>query len=139
MYTEKEFKRMMSTQTQIALATSVNHIPNVRIVNFYFDETTNLLFFATFGDNAKVKEIEKNKNVSFTTIPHQGNEHVKAKGYVQKSNLTIYDVADGFTKKIADYNETIEQAGQYLVLFEVKFDTATVTVDFENIDVLLLK
>ena len=139
MNTQNEFKRIMATQTEVALATSVNNIPNVRIINFYYDEATNTLFFATFGDNDKVKEFESNNNVAFTTIPIQGNEHVKAKGQVKKSSLTIYDIADCFTKKIPDYKETIEQAGQYLILFEIKFDTATVTLDFENIDTIFLK
>ena len=31
-----EFLRIMAEQTEIALATSVNNVPNVRIVNFYF-------------------------------------------------------------------------------------------------------
>jgi general stress protein 26 len=35
------------------------------------------LFFATFEDNDKVKEFEKNNKVAFTTIPKSGNEHVR--------------------------------------------------------------
>ena len=37
MSTKAEFLKIMSEQTEIALATSVNNVPNVRIVNFYFD------------------------------------------------------------------------------------------------------
>ena len=33
---KSEFLRIMAEQTEIALATSVNNVPNVRIVNFYF-------------------------------------------------------------------------------------------------------
>ena len=33
---KKEFLKIMSEQKEIALATSVNDIPNVRIVNFIF-------------------------------------------------------------------------------------------------------
>ncbi|WP_432665883.1 pyridoxamine 5'-phosphate oxidase family protein [Wukongibacter baidiensis] len=139
MNTEKEFKRIMSTQTMIALATSVNEVPNVRIVNFYFNELTNSLFFTSFENNEKVKEFKINNNVAFTTIPNEGSEHIKAKGFIEKSNLTIYDVADRFTKKIPDYKEIIEQAGQYLVLFEIKFDTAKVILDFENIEIISLR
>jgi len=121
------------------LATSVNNLPNVRIVNFYFEDLTNTLFFATFGSNDKVKEFEINSNVAFTTIPHHGNEHVKARGTVQKSNRTIFEVAEGFINKIPDYKNTIEQAGESLVLFEIKFSTAIVTLDFENITDITLK
>lgn len=134
MKAKNEFERIMDTQTEIALATCIDNQPNVRIVNFYFDVDTNTLFFTTFGDNDKVKEFETNPHVAFSTIPHQGNEHVKAKGLVQKSDKTVFDVAEGFIKKIYDYKQTIDQVGEYLVLFEIKFDIATVTLDFENIE-----
>lgn len=138
MKTKDEFKRIMSTQSEMALATGVENQPNVRIVNFYFDSTTNVLYFTSFGDNNKLKEFEANQNIAFTTIPHQGTEHVKAKGIVQKSTSTVFDVASGFITKIPDYKDTIDQVGEYLVLFEIKFTTATVTLDFENIDVIIL-
>jgi uncharacterized pyridoxamine 5'-phosphate oxidase family protein len=133
-----EFERIMATQTEIALATSVNDVCNVRIVNFVFDSASGTLFFTTFGDNDKVKEFEQNSNVAFTTIPHEGNEHVRAKARVVKSKLSIFDVKDGFVSKIPGYGDTIDQAGQFLVLFELKFDTVVVTLDFENIDAVFL-
>ena len=138
MNTKNEFKRIMESQTEIALATSVNDVSNVRIVNFFYDESAQTLFFATFSDNDKVKEFEQNSKVAFTTVPHNGNEHVKAKGNVNKSSLSIYDIKDRFISKIPDYKDTIEQAGQFLILFEIKFDTATITLDFENIDTYFL-
>ncbi|SMP43509.1 pyridoxamine 5'-phosphate oxidase family protein [Anoxynatronum buryatiense] len=138
MVTKNELIRIMKAHTEMALATSVDGQPNVRIVNFYFDDTANILFFTTFGDNDKVREFEANSQVAFTTVPHHGNEHVKAKGTVKKSGRTIFEVAEGFTSKIPDYQETIEQAGEYLVLYEIKCDTAVVTLDFENIDTIRL-
>ena len=45
MNTKTEFLRIMAEQTEIALATSVNNVPNVRIVNFYFDPCENILYF----------------------------------------------------------------------------------------------
>ena len=65
-----EFLRIMAEQTEIALATSVNNVPNVRIVNFYFEPAENILYFSSFKGNDKVKEINENPNVAFTTIPH---------------------------------------------------------------------
>lgn len=138
MISKNEFLRIMDNQTEIALATCVGNQSNVRIVNFYFDATINILYFTTFEDNDKVKEFEFNPNIAFTTIPHHGNEHVKAKGIVQKSDQTIFDVADKFIHKIPEYKDTVEQVGQYLVLFEIKFDSAIVTLDFENIDKIIL-
>ena len=138
MNTKAEFLKIMSEQTEIALATSVNNVPNVRIVNFYFDPDENILYFSSFKENDKVKEIEANPHVAFTTIPHSGNEHVKAKGIVQKSSKTILDVADQFIAKVPNYKNTIEYAGESLVLFEIKFDTAVVTKDLSSIETLEL-
>ena len=133
-----EFLKIMAEQTEIALATSVDNIPNVRIVNFYFEPAENILYFSSFKENDKIKEINSNPYVAFTTIPHSGNEHVKAKGMVKKSSKTIFDVAEQFIAKIPAYKDTIEYAGESLILFEVRFDTAIVTKDLNTIKKLEL-
>jgi len=133
-----EFLKIMAEQTEIALATSVDNIPNVRIVNFYFEPAENILYFSSFEGNDKIKEMNSNPYVAFTTIPHSGNEHVKAKGMVKKSSKTIFDVAEQFIAKIPAYKDTIEYAGESLILFEVRFDTAIVTKDLNTIKKLEL-
>ena len=66
-------------------------------VSFLFnDDNENILYFSSFKGNDKIKEIESNPHVAFTTIPHSGNEHVKAKGTVKQSSKTIFDIADQF-------------------------------------------
>ena len=124
MNTKTEFLRIMAEQTEIALATSVNNVPNVRIVNFYFDPCENILYFSSFKDNDKVKEIEGNPSIAFTTIPHTGNQHVKAKGLAKRSSKTVVDMAEHFIAKVPDYKKTIDYAGELLILFEVRFDIA---------------
>ena len=128
----REFNRIMVEQGEIALATCVDNIPNVRIVNFYYDtKKKGVVYFSTFGDNAKVGEFSKNNAVAFTTVPSKGNEHVRVtEAIIQKSNLTIYDLKDGFVGKIPDYETTIEQAGSELVLYEIHFKEARVILDF---------
>lgn len=133
-----EFLKIMAEQTEIALATSVDNIPNVRIVNFYFEPAENILYFSSFEGNDKIKEMNSNPYVAFTTIPHSGNEHVKAKGMAKKSSKTIFDVAEQFIAKIPGYKDTIEYAGESLILFEVRFDTAIVTKDLNTIKKLEL-
>lgn len=128
----------MAEQTEIALATSVDNIPNVRIVNFYFEPAENILYFSSFEGNDKIKEINSNPYVAFTTIPHSGNEHIKAKGMAKKSSKTIFDVAEQFIAKIPGYKDTIEYGGESLILFEVRFDTAIVTKDLNTIKKLEL-
>ena len=55
-----------------------------------------------------------------------------------KTEIVDVDLEEAFASKIPDYKDTIKQVGQLLVLFEVKFDTATVTLDLENIDTIAL-
>jgi len=137
MNTIKEFQRIMDTQTDLALATvGTDGIPNVRIVNYYFNPKNNVLYFATFKDNEKVNEMEQNRNVAFTTIPKKGNEHIKAKGIALRSEQTVFDLADCFCDKIPDYKNTIDFAGNSLILYEIHFKTATVTLDLSNIQTI---
>ena len=139
MDTLKEFQRIMTTQTDLALSTvGTDGNPNVRIVNYYFNPKNNVIYFATFKDNEKVQEIEQNQNVAFTTIPKKGNEHIKARGIAIRSEQTVFDLADCFCNKIPDYKNTIEHAGNLLLLYEIHFKTATVTLDLSNIQTITL-
>ena len=61
MITKTNFIEIMNSQTEMALATSANNIPNVRIINFYFDTNTNTIFFTSFKKNKKIKD--KNKDI----------------------------------------------------------------------------
>ena len=139
MDTIKEFKRIMDTHTEIALATvGTDGTPNVRIVNYYFNPENNVLYFTTFKDNEKVKEIKQNRNVSFTTIPQKGNEHIKARGIALRSEKTVFDLADCFCDKIPGYKNTIDFAGDSLILYEIHFKTATVTLNLSDIQTITL-
>lgn len=132
----KEFEKIILEQNEIALATAVNNIPNVRIVNFYYDERKKgILYFSSFRNNEKIKEFNINPEVSFTTIPKDSTKHIRVQnGRVQKSSLTIFDLKDEFSKKIPEYSEMIEQVGTQLDLFEIHFSEATVIMDFMQIE-----
>ena len=128
-----EFLRLMRMQREIALATSADNTPHVRIVNFIYVPEEGRIYFATFADNAKVSEIAANPAVSFTTIPHDGSTaHVRAVGRAVRSERSIFEYADAFAAKIPGYGETIDAAGDALILYEIVFRTAAVTVDMER-------
>ena len=82
--------------------------------------------------------MKQNQNVAFTTIPKKENEHIKARGAAIKSKQTIFDLADCFCEKIPDYRETIEYGGKSLIVYEIHFETATVTLDLSNSKTLKL-
>ena len=53
----QEFNRIMAHQTDIALATSVQDIPNVRIVSFYYDpQKKGILFFFLYFYKMKASD-----------------------------------------------------------------------------------
>lgn len=128
------FNRIMEEQVELALATCKDGIPNVRVVNFCYDKTNEgIIYFSSFRDNKKVEEFAQNNRVAFTTIPHEGNEHVRVKNaMIQRSTFNVYDVKEKFIKKIPDYEMVIEQGGESLILFEIHFKEAEVTINIEE-------
>lgn len=130
----QEFNRIMETTDNLALATSVNNIPNVRVVNFYYDtENHGIVYFASFRGNTKTLEFLQNNNVAFTTIPTENSEQIRVtNGRVQKSDLTIYDLKEAFIKKLPNYEIVIAQAGDMLDVYEINFKEASVTLDIDK-------
>ncbi|MFD2306090.1 pyridoxamine 5'-phosphate oxidase family protein [Enterococcus termitis] len=139
MNTLEAFKKIMNEQTEIALATSVKEIPNVRIVSFFYDEQQKCLFFSTFKGNEKIAEFESNSNVAFTTIPLGDSAHVRVHcAQVKRSELSVFDKADQWIKKIPSYAENIEQAGEMLELYEVHFTEAVVILGMGSKEIIRL-
>ena len=131
MEAKKEFLRMIKECEEIALATSIHDIPNVRIVNYYYDEKNNVMYFATYTGREKISEFWKNNNVSFTTIPmNRGKrEHIRARGHVRESKKSILDLRTEFSNKMADFAEIIDKYSKDLKVYEIKFSEVTVTLD----------
>lgn len=131
MEAKKEFLRMINECEEIALATSIHDFPNVRIVNYYYDEKNNVMYFATYTGREKISEFWKNNNVSFTTIPmNRGKrEHIRARGHVRESKKSILDLREEFSNKMADFGEIIDKYSNDLKVYEIKFSEVTVTLD----------
>ena len=131
MEAKKEFLRMINECEEIALATSIHDFPNVRIVNYYYDEKNNVMYFATYTGREKISEFWKNNNVSFTTIPmNRGKrEHIRARGHVRESKKSILDLREEFSNKMADFAEIIDKYSKDLKVYVIKFSEVTVTLD----------
>ena len=131
MEAKKEFLRMINECEEIALATSIHDFPNVRIVNYYYDEKNNVMYFATYTGREKISEFWKNNNVSFTTIPmNRGKrEHIRARGHVRETKKSILDLRTEFSNKMADFAEIIDKYSKDLKVYEIKFSEVTVTLD----------
>ena len=123
------FTHIMATQPSMALATQAEGGPNVRVVNFCWQPESRRVYFATFPDNDKVAEIDACPRVTFTTIPSVGNAHVRAHGLCRRSSFTVRDVAADIVAKVPDYQGTVDAFGDVLVLFEIEFAKAEVTLE----------
>ncbi|EKQ53518.1 MULTISPECIES: pyridoxamine 5'-phosphate oxidase family protein [unclassified Clostridium] len=131
----KEFEKTMENTATFALATSVKDIPNVRIITFYYDnQNNNVIYFPTFKQSPKTMEISQNNKVAFTTIPDGTVGIVRVKNAtIKKSDLTVYDIKDGITKKYPNFATTVEKAGAMMEVYEVHFEEAEITVNYGNV------
>ena len=105
MEAKKEFLRMINECEEIALATSIHDFPNVRIVNYYYDEKNNVMYFATYTGREKISEFWKNNKCFITTIPMNRGK----RGHVRESKKSILDLREEFSNKMADFAEIIDK------------------------------
>ncbi|MEO3944615.1 pyridoxamine 5'-phosphate oxidase family protein [Gorillibacterium sp. CAU 1737] len=117
---------------KIAIATSVNNMPNVRVVNFIHDERRpGVLYFSSDQTNAKVAEIRSNPQIALTTIPSVGNGHIRSRNaVVKKSRYSMEELQHLFVAKIPGYGEAVAAIGEDLVVLEIQMVEATLTTGF---------
>lgn len=131
------YTRILKEGGIIALATSVNNSPNVRIVNYCCDESDpSVLYFATGEESVKIAELNENDQAAFTTIPASPNDtpHVRAhKAAVCKSDLSLNDVTELFLKHSPGLAEVFEMIGDTLTVYEIHVKEADVIVEMDDI------
>lgn len=134
MNTNQAYQEIVNRCHTMALATSTGNTPNVRVINFCAKaDQANILYFASDRDNQKVKEIALQPHVAFTTIPTDGIAHVRSNlATVQKSSLTISDLAPIFIAAVPGYDETIAAIGDLLDVFEIHVAEAFVIASMEE-------
>lgn len=133
----KQLKEIFDGATTMALATSIDDAPQVRIVNFAWDENTPaILYFTSDRTNNKVKQMAQNPKVSFTTIPSvTGNTtHVRSVSAIaHKSNKILAEVAPLFIAKEPDYAQTVTLIGDTLDVFEVCMEKLALVLGFDEV------
>lgn len=131
---QEEFKKIMREESDIAIATSVNNIPNVRIVNFYYDEKKpGVIYFMTGKDSQKVKEFEMNDQVAIMSIPRKGEGYIQTrKGIAVKSDISVGEMADSFIQKIPEYDKVIQMMKEMLVVYEIHVKDVQVILGMEE-------
>ncbi|MCL2359363.1 pyridoxamine 5'-phosphate oxidase family protein [Candidatus Bathycorpusculum sp.] len=128
----KNFNEVMAESMVIALASSANDVPNVRIVNFIYENGR--VYIAT-GKSAKLAEFKQNNKAAFTTIPQtaDGTKHVRVKtASAKKSEMTVADIHDRFVAKLPFFEMIFTQMGHEMEIWEICFNEADVIVDMQH-------
>lgn len=128
---KQAFLNGMNESMNMALATSVDGKPNVRVVTFGFDETCpNKLYFSTFQGKQKIQEFAQNPQVACMLLPsgHEAGDQVRIFGEVQKSGVTPQGFIALISKKDPKDAEMLTQCADMLLVYEVTFNEAWVTI-----------
>ena len=131
---KKFFYDILDKATEIALATSVGNIPNVRIVSFCRDESIpDVIYYQTNNlKSKKVSDIVQNNNVAFTTAPiGKTIANVRSvSATARKSERTFDELEHLFIAKVPEYEEIYKQYAHTLTVFEIHIKKAIVVVDY---------
>lgn len=118
------FNRILSEAEKIALATSMDNIPEVRIVRAVYDaEQPGVMYISTSEKSPKALSFRENKYVAFTTL---GDEYVRAKEAVVEQVTENTDrLKDYMSEKNPEY-KTVFADHKNRLFFAIRFDTAMV-------------
>ena len=125
---KEQLAEVMKNTSLIALASSVEDLPNVRILDIFFDEKQNVVVFPTSALSPKVKEFEANDTVAFTTIPQGPGPVVRVQNAtVSKSDWAIDEIKDTLIAHRPGFEMMLKGFGENVVVYEVSFTKALIS------------
>ncbi len=125
---KEQLAEEMKNTSLIALASSVEDLPNVRILDIFFDEKQNVVVFPTSALSPKVKEFEANDTVAFTTIPQGPGPVVRVQNAtVSKSDWAIDEIKDTLIAHRPGFEMMLKGFGENVVVYEVSFTKALIS------------
>jgi len=126
--------QVLGGANKVAYATSLDNVPNLRIVNFVWDETTpNVLYFASVRDSRGVQEFLASDRIAFSTVPETGNAHVASNQATgQASQRTLAQMQPQFLAQVPDFAHVLELIGPKLALYEIHITSAEVDQGLGN-------
>lgn len=125
------FEKVMRESINMALATSVDNRPNVRVVTFAYDPArAGKVFFTTFKGNQKINEFAENPSVACMPLPEspEADTQVRIFGTIQKSTIDFDDVVGIIAKKYPSNSDTIKGGAPMMDIYEVCFSEAYLTI-----------
>lgn len=126
--------QVLGGANKVAYATSLDNVPNLRIVNFVWNEATpNVLYFASVRDSRGVQEFLASDRIAFSTVPETGNAHVASNQATgQASQRTLAQMQPQFLAQVPDFAHVLELIGPKLALYEIRITSAEVDQGLGN-------
>ena len=133
---KQAFLRVMGESINMALATSVDSRPNVRVVTFGYDETQpGRLFFYTFPGSGKTKEFAQSPHAACMPLPMgpAADQQVRIFGEAYPSSLPIGELIALIGRKVKNGvdmpDADMPEVGlEMMEVWEVRFTEAWVTL-----------
>lgn len=126
---KEAFEETLANAPFIALASSVDNQPNVRLVDTYYDKEKGMLLFPTSRKTPKVSEFDQNTKVAFTTAPSQTGAIIRVqKAQVKETDITLDEIKDALIAKRVGFGHLIGMLSQEPVVYQICFDEALFTV-----------
>ena len=124
---KEQLAEVMKNTSLIALASSVEDLPKVRILDIFFDEKQNMVVFPTSALSPKVKEFEANDTVAFTTIPQGPGPVVRVQNAtVSKSDWSIDGIKDTLIAHRPGFEMMLKGFGENVAVYEISFAKALI-------------
>ena len=128
---KKQFEQVMQESINMALATSIDNKPNVRVVTFAYNPAgEGKILFTTFKGNQKIKEFAENPHVACMPLAESPEADVQVRifGEIHKSAVSLDEVIALIAQKYPGNAETIQQGGAMMEIYEVRFREAYITI-----------
>lgn len=133
------FKEIMGSNAYLALASSKDNKPNVRMMSHFYDEGTGIVYVSTSKQSPKTLEFAANDNIAFTTVPDAIGRVVRVTdAIVKKSGHSVYDLKAGFIKNNPSFELILKEIGHTFDVYEFHFNEATVNLGGQNMQKVAL-
>lgn len=136
---KQAYQQAMANTANMALATSVENEPNVRVITFgYNPERPNVVFFSTFKGNKKIEEFKKNPEAAAILLPEdpESATQVRIHGKVVPSGHSLAEITEWIVQKMPDYAAGDAKAAPMLEAYELQFSQAEITIGMSRAQIL---
>lgn len=108
-------------------------------MSHFYDEGTGIVYVPTTKESPKTAEFTSNDKVAFTTIPDATGRVVRVTdAIVKKSEHSVYDLKDGFTKNNPGFEYILQEAGKVFEVYEFHFNEAIVNLGGQKMEKVTL-